>query len=130
MKHEANRDDELGELARRQDAERRRLWARSPKPAASVIAQVMHQNGYGRSLAPGRLDDAWREAVGETIAAQTATGKTRRGVLEIVAANSTLIQELSFRKKELLGKLKALAPDEAIRDIRFKSGVVARPTGQ
>ncbi len=124
MKHDDTTEDGLGELVRRQEAERRRHWARSPKSAARVIAQLMHQNGYGRVLSSGRLDEAWRTAAGPQVAGKTAAGKVRRGVLEVVVASSTLIQELTFQKKTLVRKLAELIPEESIRDIRFKSGAV------
>jgi hypothetical protein len=39
-------------------------------------------------------------------------------------ANSTLVQELGFRKRDLLDALGRLLPDQPIRDLRFRVGAV------
>jgi hypothetical protein len=42
--------------------------------------------------------------------------------LEVVVANSTLMQELGFQKQDLLGALAKLLPDEGIKNLRFRVG--------
>jgi hypothetical protein len=51
-------------------------------------------------------------------------GKIRRGVLEVLVGNSAVLQELTFQKKHLLDKIVAALPDQKIRDVRFRIGVV------
>jgi hypothetical protein len=51
-------------------------------------------------------------------------GAVRRGTLEVLVANSTLLQELGFQKKALLESLGQLLPDEKIQNLRFKVGNV------
>ena len=49
------------------------------------------------------------EAAGPLVAKYTRPGQVRRGTLEVVVANSTLMQELGFQKRDLLDAL-ARAP--------------------
>lgn len=65
---------------------------------------------------------AWREAAGPLAAAYTRVGALRRGTLEVVVANSTLVQELGFQKHALLASLGKLLPDEGIENLRFRTG--------
>ncbi len=45
-----------------------------------------------------------------------------RGTLEVVVANSTLVQELGFQKQPLLAALAELLPNEGIKRLRFRVG--------
>ncbi|MEX0939168.1 MAG: DUF721 domain-containing protein [Pirellulales bacterium] len=112
----------LSELIVRQRREHARRAARSPKGIAGVMAEVLQQRGYARLLGQRDLDDAWRQAAGDAAARESAPGKVRRGVLEVVVAHSTLIQELTFAKGEIVRRLAELVPHERIRDVRFRVG--------
>ena len=57
------------------------------------------------------------------VAEYTRVGLLRRGTLEVVVANSTLVQELGFQKHMLLRKLAALLPDEGIENLRSAWGI-------
>ena len=48
----------------------------------------------------------------------------RRGTLEVIVANSTLVQELGFQKNALLQSLAELLPDEGIENLRFRVGSI------
>jgi hypothetical protein len=52
----------------------------------------------------------------------TQAGLIKRGALEVTVANSMLVQELGYRKAELLATLGQLLPDQTIRDLRFRVG--------
>ena len=51
-------------------------------------------------------------------------GQLKRGTLEIVVANSTLIQEFTFQKTSILDTLNRLLPDHQIKDLRFRLGAI------
>ena len=40
------------------------------------------------------------------------------------SVNSAVLQELTFQKKQLLEKIVVALPDQKIRDLRFRIGVV------
>ena len=111
-------------LARR-DRERRRLYARKPKTIGNVLAQLITARGYGRIQADADFADAWCKAIGPALAKFTRAGRLRRGILEITAANSLTIQELTFQKQQVLTKLQTQLPDAKIRDLKFRVGNIS-----
>lgn len=91
---------------------------------ADVLSELMARRGYARVQAQDVIAEAWGKAVGDELAKSTRVGVRRRGVLEIIVAHSTLVQELAFQKGAILQQLDKLVPNEAIRDLRFRVGVV------
>jgi predicted nucleic acid-binding Zn ribbon protein len=110
-------------LARR-EREQRRFYARKPKKIADVLAQLITARGYGRIQATADFTAAWQQAAGETISKYTRPGRLRRGILEVMASNSMIIQELTFQKQQILTQLQTQLPDAKIRDIRFRVGSI------
>jgi predicted nucleic acid-binding Zn ribbon protein len=97
--------------------------AKHPQPIANVLAELLARRGYAQVQNVERLARAWAAAAG-TLAARTRAGQVRRGVLEVWCSSSTLVQELGFQKLTILEKLAESAPDEKIRDLRFKVGAI------
>ena len=98
--------------------------ARGPKQIGSILSELMARRGYARVQSAAVYDSAWREAAGSLVAEYTRVGSLRGGTLEIVVANSTLTQELVFQRPALLQTLAKLLPDEGIKNIRFRVGVI------
>ena len=96
-----------------------------PKPIGNIVAELLARRGYGRLQAADAFAQAWQQAAGPALAAQSRAGQVRRGVLEVWVANSTLVQELSFEKPRLLQTLIQLVPEEKIRDLKFRVGPIA-----
>lgn len=96
---------------------------KGPEPIGDILAQLMARRGFARVRSSAAAENAWREAAGD-LAAFTRVGTVRRGKLEVTVANSTVVQELTFRKSTLVATLAKLLPDERIRDIRFRVGSV------
>ncbi len=97
---------------------------RGPVTIGEVLGELAAASGFGRVLAMGQWELAWRKVVGRELAGQTQVKLPRRGVLEVTVAHSVLLQELAFRKEELLQQLRQEVPDEPVRDIRFRLGKV------
>jgi hypothetical protein len=51
-------------------------------------------------------------------------GNVRRGVVEVTVSNSAALQELTFRKAELIARISAALPEQNICDIRFRVGML------
>ncbi len=102
----------------------RTIHPRPAKRLADVLSQLIARRGYARVRESGELDRVWVEAAGETIASRTRPAKTRRGVLTIIVADSLLMQELTFRKSEIITRLNTLAPERAVKDLRFRVGAI------
>lgn len=96
--------------------------ARGPQTIGNVLSELMSRRGYARVQTAAGYEAAWREAAGPLAANYTRVGTLRRGMLEIVVANSTLVQELGFQKAELVKKLAELLPDDGIKNLRFRTG--------
>jgi hypothetical protein len=120
-----NLDEALLDLGARQRREFGRSQAQRPKKIADVLGQVVSRNGYARLQSGSALDEAWREAAGATLASQCRLGAVRRGELEVIVAHSTLVQELTFLRDDLLAKLQERHPEQKLKKIRFRVGSVA-----
>ena len=98
--------------------------ARGPQAIGNVLSELMARRGYARVQSAAEYDAAWGQAAGPLAAQYTRVGGLRRGRLEVVVANSTLMQELGFQKAGLLQSLARLLPDQGIKDLRFRLGVI------
>ena len=96
--------------------------ARGPQTIGNVLSELMARSGYARVQSAEAFEAAWREAAGPLAAKYTRPGQLRRGTLEVVVANSTLVQELGFQKQALLKRLAESLPDEKIGNLRFRVG--------
>jgi predicted nucleic acid-binding Zn ribbon protein len=90
-----------------------------------LLTQLIARRGYAREIGTAAMESAWKEAIGEKMAKFTRPGNVKRGVLEVTVANNLLVQELGFQKNQLLQKLQKLAPQENIKNLRFRVGSVA-----
>lgn len=98
--------------------------SRGPQSIGSVLAELIARRGLGRVQSAAQFDQAWQAAVGPTLAPYTRVGTLKRGKLEVIVANSTLIQELNFQKTALLRSLAQNLPDQKIQDLRFRLGAI------
>ena len=94
------------------------------EPIGDVLAELMARRGFTGVRRAALCEDAWRQAAGELAARYSRVGAVRRGRLQVTVANSTLLQELTFRKPTLLGTLASLLPEEKIKDLRFRVGPI------
>lgn len=116
--------DATADFTIRRDREQRRHYARKPKKIGDVIAQVVTTRGYGRVQSLEQFASAWQAAVGEVLARSSRCGQLKRGMLEIRAGNSIVVQELTFQKQQILAALRAQLPDTKIRDLRIRVGAI------
>jgi predicted nucleic acid-binding Zn ribbon protein len=114
------------DLQTRRAGEQRQYHGHSPKPIGNIIAQLVTRRGYAAIHAAGERQAAWLAAAGEQLATVSEVGPFRRGTLEVIVANSLLMQELTFRKEELLARLQQALPDAGLRQLRFKVGQIGR----
>ena len=98
--------------------------ARGPQPIGELLADLMARRGFARVQSARSLEAAWCEVAGELIGEYTRPAVVRRGKLEVIVANSTLVQELTYQKPALLRALADRLPEEKIKDLRFRVGPV------
>ncbi|MBX7165096.1 MAG: DUF721 domain-containing protein [Pirellulales bacterium] len=97
---------------------------RPPQALGDVLGELFARRGYGRVQAMTAYSQAWTAAVGERFGKATRVLGIRRGTIEVIVANSTLVQELVFQKQRIRDELARRLPDERIVDVRFKVGAV------
>lgn len=114
--------ESAADYAARRDQHRRRHFARRPKKIANVVAQLVAQRGYGRIEADEELAVAWQAAAGQPLATASRPGKIRRGQLEVLVANSTILQEFTFHKQRIVAELNRSLPTANIRGLRLRVG--------
>jgi predicted nucleic acid-binding Zn ribbon protein len=117
-----NTQDDITDFTNRRDREQRRYYAGRPKKIADVLAQLITVRGYGRIQAGADLSAAWQAAAGEALGRFTRVGQLRRGQLEVTVANSTIMQELTFQKQQILATLQRDLAEAKIRGLRFRVG--------
>ena len=117
-----NQDDDERNL--QSDYRRRQVRIPPPKAMGDVMSQLLTRRGYAQVQAAALSAAAWRAAVGEQLAGHTRPGNVRRGVLEVLVTSSAVVQELSFLKAKVVKQLAQLAPDQRIRDVRFRVGPI------
>lgn len=115
-------DEEIQQL--QDELARRQFVSRGPQPIAETLSQLLARRGYAAVESAGERDEAWSAVVGPQLAQYCRVGLVRRGVLEIIVANSAGLQELTLQKKSLLAKFTSALPDQKIHDLRFRIGTV------
>ncbi len=98
---------------------------KGPRSLGDALSSLFAAKGFSRLRAVSELENAWIEAVGDSVAPQTKLGGVRHGVLSIIVAHPALLEELSaFRKSELLAALRKKVPNLPLQDLRFRVGPV------
>ena len=101
-----------------------RAVRKEPEKLDGLIAELMARRGYARQLTASIFQEAWAELLVPMLAQQSKPGKLRAGVLEVTVANSTILQELTFQKQNLIQMLNQKLNDQPVTDIRFRIGSV------
>ena len=101
-----------------------KIMKSGPQSIGDILSSLMARKGFARVQSAGALEAAWSDAAGPLMAKYTRVGAIRRNTLEVLVANSTLLQELGFQKESLLNSLAQLLPDEKIENLRFRVGNV------
>lgn len=100
--------------------------AKHPQPIGDVLSELMARRGFARVQSASAFEQAWREAAGPLAGKFSRVGNLRRGILEVVVANSTVLQELTFEKPRLLASMKEALPEQTIRAFRFRVGPIGK----
>jgi predicted nucleic acid-binding Zn ribbon protein len=98
--------------------------AKGPETIGNILSELMARRGFARIQSTEALETAWRQAAGPLAAQYTRIGAIRRGMLEVIVANSTLVQELGYQKNDILANIQQLLPEENIKTLRFRTGSI------
>jgi predicted nucleic acid-binding Zn ribbon protein len=91
-----------------------------------IVSELLARRGYAQSQAAEDCLAAW-QAVAGTWSRHTCPGKLRRGVLHVHVENSAVLQELTFRKHDLLRQLREELPHHRLVDLRFRLAALDEP---
>jgi predicted nucleic acid-binding Zn ribbon protein len=92
------------------------------KTIGSVVKQLVARRGYGETESHEQLQAAWAKAAGPQLAALTQATKVSKGALVVLAENHTVLQELSFQRRQILQELQKQLPEMNIKGLRPKVG--------
>lgn len=73
-----------------------------------------------------RLIRVWPEVAGETIARRTEVKSLKFHVAEIKVSGAMWLQELNLMRPQILSGLRDAMGDDAVREVRFVKGTLAR----
>lgn len=104
------------------DVRTRQRHQRRPKPAVNLINHLLARKGFAQQESANEFQDAWKEIVEPKMQKYSSVGALKRGVLEVIVANSSVSQRLQFLKQSLLEQLQEKFPKNNIRDLRFRIG--------
>jgi predicted nucleic acid-binding Zn ribbon protein len=93
------------------------------KPIGDTIREVLVKLGLKERVTEAEISAAWKEVVGDFIAAHSVPSRLRNGILTVQVIQSTVHYELDrVWKPEVIKKLKARFGARMIRDVKFRIG--------
>ena len=84
-----------------------------------LLPHLLAKYGVHRRRNVEEINAAWKAAVGLPYDKVCRVIGLSRGTLEVTVPHPAFIQELSFRKTELLQSMQTALPDEKIKKIKF-----------
>ena len=88
------------------------------------MSRLLARRGYAQELTSNQCREVWMQTAGLEWVAHSRPTRLCCGVLEVAVRNSTVLHELSFRKKEILARICAHMPENTVQDVRFRVGEV------
>lgn len=93
---------------------------RAPRQASEAIRAARERAAPATGLASAQA--AWRDAVGEQVAAVAAPVSERAGTLTIECVDGVWAQELDLMQNQLLERLRAELGERSPQALRFRVG--------
>jgi predicted nucleic acid-binding Zn ribbon protein len=92
----------------------------APRPASLAMREALERSAPRTDLAAAQM--AWKEAVGEAIAAEAEPVAENDGVLTIRCQSATWAHELSLMEGELLRRLGELLGERSPKALKLQVG--------
>ncbi len=90
------------------------------KPIGSVMRRLLASSGYAETQGAAQLLEQWQQAVGPELAKLSRPGNVARGVLQVYVANSAVMQEVHFRKKQILAELRKFESNSGLTRLKIR----------
>lgn len=94
--------------------------SRTPRKFNDIVDEVYAVYGMKGAQEEHRALKVWQNVVGETIAKMTEVEKFVKGILYVKVLSPSWRNELSFRKKNIIGRLNEAVGKSMVKDIVFK----------
>jgi len=91
-----------------------------PKKVGDILPEVFRDLGLEEKLEEVELARLWADVVGDRIAAVSRPGRVRDGVLLVEVDTSSWMQELSFRKRQIMDLVRKRFSRLDVKDIHFR----------
>lgn len=89
-----------------------------------ILSGLAKRLGLQSHLFELRLQQQWREVIGQPVASHTWPAQVRFKKLHLIVRNSVWLQQLIFLKPALLAKINERAGSEVLTDIAFRVGEI------
>ncbi|MEQ9406168.1 MAG: DUF721 domain-containing protein [Fuerstiella sp.] len=91
-----------------------------PARLGQLLQNVVRKKGLAEESNRQKLDDAWRKAAGQRVAARSHVRRLQGGILEIGVTNGAILEELTcYLQHELLPAVQQLHADPPINSLKF-----------
>jgi predicted nucleic acid-binding Zn ribbon protein len=91
-----------------------------PQNIGHVLDSLLTELGIQQKVLEYDAVNLWNETVGEQIAKVATADRVEKGVLIVRVSAAPWRAELTFRKKEILEKLRKRTNTTVIKDIKFR----------
>jgi predicted nucleic acid-binding Zn ribbon protein len=92
----------------------------APRPLSTALEALTATIAPATTLA--RVQEIWEAAAGPAIASSARPTAERSGVLTVTCAAAVWAQELDLMAVELIEKLNSVLGEDAIRELRCRTG--------
>ncbi|MBI2922733.1 MAG: DUF721 domain-containing protein [Planctomycetes bacterium] len=99
-----------------------------PRRLGDYIRFFLRSSGLEKAVTKPDFHRSWEQALGDVrLIPHTRPGTVRSGILKVEVDAPVVMQELNFRRREIVKRLAELAPDARVKDIRFVIGNFRSP---
>lgn len=92
----------------------------SVRPIGSWVNQLLARRGYAQVSVNEAMAAVVADVLGESLKDEFQIGNLKAGKLHVYAADSVILQELNFRKRDILSAIEKSFPDSKVTDLRFR----------
>ena len=89
------------------------------KKIKSILGEFISKNSLIDGIDSARIQESWRELMGENIDAYTKKISLQQDILVVKLTSSILRQELSYGKDKIIEIINESLGKDKVRDIRF-----------
>ena len=83
------------------------------------MQKVLQKNKLEKGIQQIHISDAWRNVMGEGVWAYTTNVKINNGTLTVALRSSTIREEHSYRKEQIITMMNAFLKEDLVKRIRL-----------